>query len=265
LLGTRIATAALLAAAAVFTVLYLPSWIMALIFGALWTIGAWEWAHFLSAPRGIAAGYAGVCIALLLLCGGAFDQSGAASLAALAMAWWLTALVSVLCFPWPAPAAFSAVAGLLVLVPSWFFLVYIHNSGSSGPALTMALLCIVWAADVGAFLCGRRFGRVKLAPAVSPGKTWEGVLGGLACASAVAVVAAVMLDRSVALWVALGLATAMVSVVGDLTVSMFKRRAGKKDSGRLLPGHGGILDRIDSLSAAAPIFFLGLELSGSGL
>ena len=129
----------------------------------------------------------------------------------------------------------------------------------------MSLLCAVWAADVGAFFCGRTVGRVKLAPMVSPGKTWEGVVGGLIAATLVGVVASLLLDQSTAVWMLIALAAAIASIIGDLTVSLCKRRAGKKDSSHFLPGHGGILDRIDSLTAAVPIFFLGLHVAGFSL
>jgi phosphatidate cytidylyltransferase len=126
----------------------------------------------------------------------------------------------------------------------------------------MTLLVIVWAADVGAYAIGRWLGRVKLAPKVSPGKTWEGVTGGVLLAALAAWAAAVLLGLPAAPLIGLGIATALASVVGDLTVSMFKRNVGLKDSGTLLPGHGGVLDRIDSLTAAVPIFALGLKLAG---
>jgi phosphatidate cytidylyltransferase len=126
----------------------------------------------------------------------------------------------------------------------------------------MTVLAIVWAADVGAYAFGRWLGRTKLAPAVSPGKTWEGVAGGLLLAGVAAGLAAPWLDLPVARLAGLGVVTALASVLGDLTQSMFKRNAGLKDSGKLLPGHGGVLDRIDSLTAAIPVFAGGLLLFG---
>jgi phosphatidate cytidylyltransferase len=137
-----------------------------------------------------------------------------------------------------------------------------HQSSAVGPALVMSVLAIVWAADVGAYFTGKQFGRIKLAPMVSPNKTWEGVIGGLVSASLVAAVAGIWLGFNGIVWSAVGLATAVVSIVGDLTVSMFKRRVGRKDSSHLLPGHGGVLDRIDSLTSAVPVFALCLFLSG---
>ena len=122
---------------------------------------------------------------------------------------------------------------------------------------------IVWIADVGAYFSGKTFGRVKLAPAISPGKTWEGVIGGLLLV--LAAVAVVALQQGFPLAVALPFcaAVALISIVGDLTVSMFKRHTGIKDSGNLFPGHGGVLDRVDSVSAAAPLFAIGLRWFGT--
>jgi phosphatidate cytidylyltransferase len=131
-----------------------------------------------------------------------------------------------------------------------------------GQALLLFLLVLIAAADVGAYFGGRRFGRRKLAPRVSPGKTLEGLVAGFATAGLAAAAGAYLLGFPALPWLALCLLVALVSVVGDLSESMFKRRAGLKDSGALLPGHGGILDRIDSVTAASPVFLLGLHLLG---
>ncbi|MGO1749895.1 MAG: phosphatidate cytidylyltransferase, partial [Marinobacter sp.] len=121
------------------------------------------------------------------------------------------------------------------------------------------VFCVVWVADIGAYFAGRAFGKAKLAPRVSPGKSWAGVWGGLAAVGAFALVASALVSASAAeaaLLVAASLVTGLVSVLGDLLESMLKRFRGIKDSSRLLPGHGGIMDRIDSLTAAAPVFAL---------
>ena len=123
-------------------------------------------------------------------------------------------------------------------------------------------MLLVVAADIGAYFAGRQFGRNKLAPRVSPGKTWEGVLGGVAGAAIVAAVGVTLFEVPIGPFIGLSLVTVLASVVGDLTESLFKRHAGVKDSGSLLPGHGGVLDRVDSVTAAAPIFLVGLERLG---
>jgi phosphatidate cytidylyltransferase len=157
---------------------------------------------------------------------------------------------------------FSAVAGFFALVPAWAAIQSIHSSGESGPILTLFLLVLIWVADSGAYFAGHRWGRTKLAPIISPGKTREGLYGAMAGS----VVCAVALSWWLGEWsrlhwmLLLCLATVLLSVVGDLFESLFKRQAGAKDSGAILPGHGGVLDRIDSVTAAAPLFLLGLIL-----
>ncbi|MGH8714110.1 MAG: phosphatidate cytidylyltransferase [Casimicrobiaceae bacterium] len=151
------------------------------------------------------------------------------------------------------------IVGWLVLTATWMAVVALQ---ARSPRLLLALMAIVWIADTAAYFAGRRFGRRKLAPAISPGKTWEGVYGALA---AVAVYALLLLPFASAagysrplgagaavLWVALALALVALSIVGDLLESQLKRQCGVKDSGAILPGHGGVLDRIDALTAAMP-------------
>jgi len=151
---------------------------------------------------------------------------------------------------------------VMVLFPPWFSLLAIHRLPEDGPLLVLFIMVLIWVADTGAYFSGRRFGRVKLAPHISPGKTREGVYGALLGA----VLCGLLLYQlrpqtgALALLILFCLLLALVSVVGDLFESLLKRQAGLKDSGQLLPGHGGMLDRIDSLTAAAPVYLLGLLL-----
>jgi phosphatidate cytidylyltransferase len=162
----------------------------------------------------------------------------------------------------PAPAV--AGAGFAVLAVTWGALVWLHGL-AHGPSLLLGLLVLIWAADTGAYFVGRRWGRRKLAPRVSPGKTWEGAYGAFAVGLAWGGLLAWQFGgsplHSLGL-LGLCLATVAASIVGDLQESLLKRRRGLKDSGSLLPGHGGVLDRIDSLTAAAPVFAAGLGLLG---
>lgn len=155
--------------------------------------------------------------------------------------------------------------GGLVLVTAWLSIVALHGAGDRGPRLVLVLFGLIWLADSGAYFAGRAFGTHKLSPYVSPGKTWAGV-GGALVATVLGVwllIALRWIDGAGLLpWVLLGVAVTLVSIGGDLWESRLKREAGLKDSGRLLPGHGGMLDRIDSLLAAAPTFGLGLGLIG---
>lgn len=158
----------------------------------------------------------------------------------------------------------SLITAIVSVSTGWFALGWIRIQ-TEGSWLILLLLLIVWAADTGAYFAGTSFGKKKLAPHISPGKTQEGLLGGLIAAPTVALLAAYLMPiesiKPLAL-ILLSLVTALVSVGGDLMISMHKRTSGHKDSGKLLPGHGGILDRLDSLLAAAPFFALGLLLSG---
>ena len=179
-----------------------------------------------------------------------------------ALAGWAVALVGILTFPRAIARGAVVVAGPLALLPAWLILLFVHAAPAIGPKLALLAMALVWAADIGAYVTGRLIGRVKLAPQVSPGKTWEGVGGGVLLALAVAWVASAWLDLAPLPLLAVAVPTALVSVIGDLTVSMLKRNIGLKDTGRLLPGHGGVMDRIDGLIAAVPAYAAGLRLAG---
>ena len=160
--------------------------------------------------------------------------------------------------------------GMLVLVPAWVALVALHaHSEFRGPVLVACLFIMIWSADTGAYYTGKRWGRRKLALHISPGKTLEGLFGAFGFGLAAALVCAVLLLQMTLIELALFLlvcsGTIAMSVIGDLTESMMKRSRGVKDSGELLPGHGGALDRIDSLTAAAPVFFAGVLALESAL
>jgi phosphatidate cytidylyltransferase len=155
--------------------------------------------------------------------------------------------------------ALAAVCGALVIVPAWFSVDWLYRFSNLS---LLTVLIIVVAADSGAYFAGKFFGKVKLAPAISPGKTWEGVMGGMFVVTLLGIAAALQTGNSIAVLLPFFVVVAVLSIVGDLTVSVFKRNAGVKDSGKLFPGHGGVLDRIDSVAAASPAFALAI-LSGA--
>jgi phosphatidate cytidylyltransferase len=183
----------------------------------------------------------------------------------LACVWWVIALLWLSLAPSRHHPALVLLCGLPVLVPAFISLARLDVStmGSSrGPQIVLWLVLMVIAADIGAYFAGRSLGRRKLAPRVSPGKTQEGALGGLLMVALVAWGGALYFGFPPLAAVAFGCAVGAFSIIGDLTESMFKRAASLKDSGALLPGHGGLLDRIDSVTAAAPLYALGLFGTG---
>tara|TARA_R110000823_G_scaffold210224_5_gene340466 strand:+ start:4277 stop:5080 length:804 start_codon:yes stop_codon:yes gene_type:complete len=250
---------------------------LALLFGMLVALGAWEWSRL----AGWQSRSARVVYVLLLgaLLGGLYHYCELADMPqrervqpflGLACLWWSFALLWVKGYPNSAviwrSAAMRSLMGLLLLAPAWLSAVYLLSFAPRG-LLLVVLVLIVAMADIGAYFTGRSLGRHQLASAVSPKKTWEGFWGGIAACALLAVILWLLQpDQNAHIglgsMLAVTLATALASVVGDLTVSMVKRESGVKDSGSLLPGHGGILDRLDSLSSAAPVFTLGLLLAG---
>lgn len=261
MLKQRIVTAIIALAVLALVFFVLPPQVARFFIAALIIGGAWEWGGFLFGGnkllRLVYVLFIGALMAMLFLKNA--DTAVLESVLKVALAWWLIALAWMLFFPTPIPSFVVWLCGALVLVPAWVALDYLY---AQTPHLLIFALLIVWVADIGAFFVGKGFGRVKLAPAISPGKTWEGVLGGLTAVLLLAGLGSRFLEIEISVLVPFCLAVAMLSVVGDLTVSMFKRTAGVKDSGSLLPGHGGVLDRIDSVTAAAPLFALALNWIG---
>jgi phosphatidate cytidylyltransferase len=261
-LRTRIVTAVVLVVVLLAVVLGLPPAATVAVITAVVVAGAWEWSAFLrlkSVSRRVA--YVAFVVLLLAL---AWQASAAPDtrdlILAGAVVWWLAAFLWVAFVPrWVSPWS-AGVAGVLALVPSWVAMVRLRLSHPHGAEWVLFALLLVWVADIGAFFVGRRFGRIRLAPEVSPGKTWEGALGGLAVSALVAVAGAAWFRVALLPFLPLCLAAVGFSIVGDLTESLLKRFAGMKDSGSILPGHGGVMDRIDSLTGAAPVLLLGLTL-----
>jgi len=263
-LRERVLTALVLGALVVIVLLALPATVAVLAILVVVLAGAWEWAALGGAQRPVhrIAYVAAVALALWMAWSASSDPTILRTMMMVAAAWWLLALAWLAIRPASGGRASALASGLLVLVPLGVGLGRLVLAEPLGRYLLFFLIVLTAAADVGAFFGGRRFGRHKLAPLVSPGKTWEGFAAGMFAAALVAVVSARFWSAALPAWLAVCLLVAMVSVVGDLTESMFKRRAGLKDSGSLLPGHGGVLDRIDSVAAATPIYVLGLGVLG---
>jgi phosphatidate cytidylyltransferase len=267
-LRERLRTAAWLIPAIVAVVLLLPTPWFAVVMGLIVSLAAREWAVLTGIDRPLfQAALVGVMAVVLLLLW--IEREALLFVLAAAVAWWLlfAALMPRLRVqPVPAGADPALLAlALPVLAPAWLALVHLHGQSPGGRLLVLGLIGMIALADSAAYLVGSRLGRRKLAPRLSPGKTWEGLLAALIAAGLSLLLAGVLLGLSppvALLLMLLGAVTVALSVVGDLFESWLKRRRGRKDSGALLPGHGGVLDRIDSMTAAAPVFALGLILLG---
>lgn len=246
-----------------------------LFIGVVVLIGAWEWANLSSCgaiwQRLLYVGFIGaILLAVCWAIGMCTVEQGlnlpvVKLLLIVACAWWALALLLVQGYPtsailWGHPLL-RLLMGVLVLVPTWLALVYVRFQ-PQGAWLVVMIAAIVAAADIGGYFTGRKFGKRKLAQAVSPGKTLEGFAGGLVSNLILGVLVAYLSGSNICLLLAIVIPTSLFSVLGDLLESMVKRHAGVKDSGVILPGHGGILDRVDSITAAAPVFALALLASG---
>ena len=254
MLKQRILTAIVALAILTLVVFALPPVVARIAIAAVFVIGAWEWGGFLYRTGRLGQLVYVTFVAALMAATwvNAGDPVWLDTLLRVGLAWWMLALVWLLFFPTPIPVSINWICGALVLVPAWAAMDHLYTQYPS--KLLFFYLFIVWATDIGAYFVGKRFGRVKLAPAISPGKTWEGVLGGLAAVALLVTAASSIIGWELTVLIPFCLAVAMLSIIGDLTVSMFKRTAGVKDSGSLFPGHGGVLDRIDSVTAASPLY-----------
>lgn len=264
-LKQRLITAGVLLIFALGALFWLPNAVWSSLIGAVTVVGAFEWARLSGWNRAgqiVFSIVVAASIAALIVLHTTSDADVHSAATRVAKIIWGGALVFwvALALPWLIAHAhwrhplLLAVAGWWVLVPMWLAAAHLQRT----PGLLLGLMGVVWIADTAAYFVGKRFGRVKLAPNISPGKTREGVIGAFA-----AVIVYFFVQRALAIdaWAPLkGFGTAMVfvilvglSVLGDLFESWMKREAGVKDSGTLLPGHGGLLDRVDGLSATLPL------------
>jgi len=266
---TRLLTVAVLLPLFVAALFVLDSGGLGILLGLVLAIGLWEWAALsgiIEHSRRLAYIAAGLGVAVL----GWYALPWLHGLFVLVALYWLLAVWRLWRFahvPGSNPdTRLSLIDGLVILPSTWLALLTLQRGDPQAPLLILVLFLIIWAADSGAYLVGRRWGRRKLAPHISPGKTIEGLIGGLVGAVIVATGAGIgwltLPGSAFPLWLLSCVIVVAASVVGDLFESVLKRRAGQKDSGSILPGHGGILDRIDSITAAAPIYVLCLDAVG---
>lgn len=264
----RVLAALAMAPVAIAAVLLLPTPWMLLLAAIVFLAALWEWFALAEVDDSLARG-ALLVLNLLLMVALVWGTGGTAATlvlfklaVVLGVLWWLLAMLWLVHFDFASDhdthaRVFKLAAATLAVVPAWCALGLLHNDG---PAWLLLVLMTVWATDTGAYFAGRRFGKRKLAPRISPNKTLEGLLGGVVAGVLVATLGAWLIGAGVAalpLVALVALLTVLFSVVGDLLESLLKRHVGAKDSGNLIPGHGGIMDRIDSQLAALPVFALG--------
>lgn len=276
MLRTRVITALLLLAGFL-AALFLLSFSGWLFFaGMVAGLGGWEWGGLMKLHRPGRLIYAAISMSLTVVLGWlAFDVGTGVvrqeqlliALFALAGLFWLLIVPIWLQAKWKTGAFLPGMlAGWIVLVPACLALIQLR---AVHPVLLLACMAAVWVADIAAYFCGRTFGRHKLAPSISPGKTWEGAIGAfigvILYGMAASWIAGIFPYKSVSfyLFVSILLVLTAVSILGDLFESLAKRQAGVKDSGSILPGHGGVLDRIDSMTSTLPLAGL-VILTGDG-
>lgn len=266
MLKQRVMSALVLIFLIVWALFFWSQYAFAAFLGAFILVGAWEWTRLMRMTN-LAGRITYVVAVGLAGAGMILNPSWSRPLLFVAVMFWMWAfaehlwmkrLEDGLIVTYPG----KLLGGFLVLLPAWIVPLVLRqmpqDTMPDGRWLVLYLMLVVWAADTGAYFAGHLWGRHKLSPSVSPGKTWEGVGGGLFLVLLLALTAGIYHWRirgdELVIWVALSIFVALASVFGDLFESRMKRIAGTKDSGTLIPGHGGVLDRIDAFTAAAPVF-----------
>lgn len=269
MLKTRLLTSGVAGLGVIAILLWLPALFIVALFTVALLFVAWEWARLAGLADPTEAGlYALTCALLSLIPAGVLAPGLGLALAWLALVafTWLVVTLWLVLGAQPRTSAHGRrwgwlLLGLLLVPALTGSLCWLVFAADFPRGIVLYAVALVWAADSGAYFVGRAWGRHKLAPGISAGKTWEGVAGGLTGVAIFALIGGVLIGlpaTRLPLWVALSVAAGALSIVGDLLESVLKREAGVKDSGNLLPGHGGLLDRTDSVMAALPIMALGL-------
>lgn len=272
MLKYRLLTAFLMGPIVLWGIFSLPEFWFSFAAVILVTIGAWEWAAFAGLTKSLERSFF-VLFNVILFVAVLYIQNKSINHAIIysSVAWWLISIPLLLAFPFRDTNILNlkftkGFVGALLLLATLISMVLIRSNPKFGPEFVLYIILMIWFADSGAYFAGRALGKNKLIPNVSPGKTWEGVIGALVVTVAASIAAIDILNipsSESVFFVLITFVTVVYSIVGDLSESMFKRMSDIKDSGHILPGHGGILDRIDSLMSALPIFFIGLLLMES--
>ena len=272
MLKQRIITALILAPLIIWGIFALSEMAFNLALAAVIALAAWEWARLAGIQNIVQRiAYSLIIVLLIYGIGNVLHLTYIKEfLFSAVLLWWFWVVIHLFSYrqrelPAEVHKLSAVLAGIPVLIGTYFALSLLRNDPAYGPAYIMMLMLLVWGADTAAYFSGRRFGKNKLLFSVSPGKSWEGVWGALIASLVLAILGAIYFekfDTHLPAFILVSLLAVIFSIIGDLNESYFKRRAGVKDSGTILPGHGGVLDRIDSLTSAAPVFYSGLVLSG---
>ncbi len=270
MLRNRIITAAVLIPIVVAFIFLADLKWFALLFSVFAVIGAWEWAGLCKLKEKYKYLYS---LFVLLILAGIYwldSRSLYESVIFFGAVYWLIAVVLIVSYQkqynlLPNFPLILILVGLFLLIPMWSSLILLKSSTAHGASLIMCLMLLIWGADTAAYFAGKKWGKRKLASRVSPGKTWEGTIGGVLSTVVITICYVVFSNENISdglMFIGLAILTVIASVFGDLMESLVKREAGQKDSGSILPGHGGVMDRIDSLTAASPIFVSGVIYLG---
>jgi len=270
MLRNRIITAAILIPVVVAVIFLLDTIWFSALFAVFVAIGAWEWAGLCKLNEKIKILYS-LFIVLILFGIYWLDSSFLySSIVLCGVVYWLFAVVLIVSYQKQRQILANSspvlmLVGMLLLIPMWSGLTMLKSFSTNGASLIMCLMLLIWGADTAAYFAGKKWGKRKLASRVSPGKTWEGTIAGIVSSVVIGICYVIVSNKNLddsLLFVGLSILTVIGSVFGDLMESLVKREAGQKDSGSILPGHGGVMDRIDSLTAASPIFVFGVIYSG---
>lgn len=277
MLKQRIITSLILTPLVIWGVFSMPALYFSLFILLIVGLSSWEWGHLAGMESSISKGLftlASLIALALLIWFLDISSQGFYTLLAISILWWLYRIIRVLLYRAPETSitstqhkgihAVTAMVSLVALIIPFYSIVYLRNVYHF-PGYLFYLLMTIWAADVFAYFSGKYLGKHKLAPHVSPGKTWEGVYGAFAGTAIGALIGAYYFGfdpQTGILFFVLTMIIVSISIFGDLSESLYKRQNALKDSGHLLPGHGGMLDRVDSLVAAAPFYLVGLSILG---
>lgn len=285
----RIITAAILASLIISAVIFLPPIYFSLIIGLLVLVGAWEWTFLINMEK--------ITLRILFLIALIIPMIGVTfwtqflEVIALAFEWpevrehsgliewtvippvlfWIMVMILIRQVPnlflkLEIKPSYRALTGWFVLLTAWMFIGRLHLL--YGADMVLYFMILIWTADIAAYFTGKKFGKEKLSPDISPGKTIQGMYGALASAGVCAIILSLIFGFSIMStvdFIFLSVLTVLISIYGDLFFSLIKRQKGVKDSGSIFPGHGGVLDRVDSIIAASPFFYAGISLIGFGV